>query len=380
MTDLQATPFIIWTLQRTGGTNLAHRLCERSSLSGTQHEPFNRGRAYGFVTTSWSNNHDHIALEAAIEEIIDAKPLIKHCVENVPMALNEELARASCAAGYKHLFLYRQQPLDRLLSLHFAQSTDIWGPEISDKTEFNDEVFDNHLPVDNLVARELRCSNRLRSMWDLLNQLGGRPVAVSFEQLYASVDAEATRQTIRGLLGYLGLSQGEGPDEQFIDEVLHRGAQGTRSKYHKFSGVEELQRRLEQIEIFDLTTVSLDVVISDLHAEQSAVRYAIIDTKPAKVMEGETYDVEGVVVLDKVDTADYRLTLQIGSDVEAVRWGIPSAKMAQRYPDATNSQNARFHIKNLVATPGCEYRICLTHKSGKATELFRIRNGLSRET
>lgn len=42
-TSANVKPFIIWTLQRTGGTNLAQRLVELSGLKGAQHEPFNKG-------------------------------------------------------------------------------------------------------------------------------------------------------------------------------------------------------------------------------------------------------------------------------------------------------------------------------------------------
>ncbi len=43
-------PFIIWTLQRTGGTNLTVRLVELSGLESFPHEPFNIERIHGHIT------------------------------------------------------------------------------------------------------------------------------------------------------------------------------------------------------------------------------------------------------------------------------------------------------------------------------------------
>src|SRR5687767_10672415 len=108
MSDHRA--FIIWTLQRTGGTNLARRLFERASLveaarekvqepgsigakwlgavasQWSFHEPFNYGkksRIFGPVTERWVTTNDRQALDTALAEICSLRIGLKHCVEMV---------------------------------------------------------------------------------------------------------------------------------------------------------------------------------------------------------------------------------------------------------------------------------------------------------
>jgi hypothetical protein len=118
-------PFIIWTLQRTGGTNLTSRLVEKFGLKETDHEPFNLGRLYGNVTKHWNDYKDAAVLHCSMQAIAAERNVIKHCMEMVPWEVTRALAEAAVHAGYKHLFLYRESPRDRLLSLHFVQKTEV---------------------------------------------------------------------------------------------------------------------------------------------------------------------------------------------------------------------------------------------------------------
>lgn len=94
-------PFVIWTLQRTGGTNLTRQLVRLSGLPRTEHEPFNEGRAYGHVTAAWRKDRDALAMGAAMQEIAAEHQVIKHCVEMVPPEINGGLA---LAIAYEDLY------------------------------------------------------------------------------------------------------------------------------------------------------------------------------------------------------------------------------------------------------------------------------------
>ena len=118
-------PFIIWTFRRTGGTNTSSRLFEFSDFKVHQHEPFNADREYNWILIHWKKHKDKQHLYSQLEKILSKKILMKHCVEMVPDVFNTAIAELSNKYGYKHLFLYREDPVDRLLSLKYAQEN-IW--------------------------------------------------------------------------------------------------------------------------------------------------------------------------------------------------------------------------------------------------------------
>ena len=78
----KCSPFIIWTLQRTGGTNLAKQSVSRSDLMCNQHEsvsmdykpldhePFNMDRVYGHITRQWMASRDEGVLIEKMQEIV----------------------------------------------------------------------------------------------------------------------------------------------------------------------------------------------------------------------------------------------------------------------------------------------------------------------
>lgn len=87
-----SAPIIIWTLRRTGGTNLGASLFERAPFEAVQQEPFNDDRLYGAVTQAFRSSGDEDALRNSLRDIVAGKVLIKHCVETVPPRLSILLA------------------------------------------------------------------------------------------------------------------------------------------------------------------------------------------------------------------------------------------------------------------------------------------------
>ena len=240
-------PLIIWTLQRTGGTNLTAHLVQRSGLPTVPHEPFNGDRNWGYVAQNWLRDHDEAALAKALHEICARPTVIKHCVENVPSAVNLALVRASVQAGFKHFFLYRRDPLDRLLSLHFAKVTGVWGPG---GRPADASLQSQVLPVESLVAHERRCAGELGSAWRLLQELGARPHALAFEDLYQAPSLAVAAERLTALFAYLGWQGGVGDALALAQDVVGKGNQGTRHKYQEFAGRADLARALETVPRF----------------------------------------------------------------------------------------------------------------------------------
>jgi len=244
-------PFVIWTLQRTGGTNLTKQLAQRSRLKPREHEPFNKRRELGDITRRWIQNEDSQELLAAMDEVCAADRPIKHCVEQVPWEVSCALATRSAAAGYGHLFLYRKDPLSRLLSVEYARRTGVWGPGHLEKAQYDDAAFRKPLDVPRLIEHEERCNRLLLAAWDMLQREGANPVSLAYEDAYAD-DADAASEALIAVLRALDLSRGPSAERKFIDAVRGRGHQGTRDRYARFEGRDELARKLAEIDTFDV--------------------------------------------------------------------------------------------------------------------------------
>jgi LPS sulfotransferase NodH len=237
-----ARPFLICTLQRTGGTNLTNRLRRRSPFA-TEHEPFNLPRTWGAITRAWKATRDLPALEAETAAVCAGQPNVKHCVEMVPWTVTAVLVAASVAAGYRHLFLYRRDIVGRILSMEYAQRTKVWGPSHIDKAADDARAFETPLDVEALIAHETLCVRRLNRAWKALRAAGARPVALAFEDLYGS-DEDAARAMLGRVLERLGLARDAAADAALLAELRVQGDQMTRDRYGRFPGVEALRAQV----------------------------------------------------------------------------------------------------------------------------------------
>ncbi len=355
-------PFIIWTLQRTGGTNLTQRLTERSGLPGTEHEPFNRGRIFGHVTEQWAKDKNPDQLRRAMEEICQRGVIIKHCVETVPWEITDALVRASAMGGYRHLFLYRKNALDRLLSLHFAQKTGVWGPNmqrfasLTGAREANPhaspdaagmEVLAEAVPVQKMVKHEKSCVQILTRTWHALNALGAKPRAIAYEDIYRTADAEQPVHILLPVLRYLGMSGSDAEDRAWVGDVVGKGDQGTRNKYRDFPGVGELAKRIQAVVPFAPYGEAIAIETRVISGNQPWIERCFIDVLPTKVYPGAPFELGGVVVINQAAPAG--LTLQVEGSRESIQaqWGLPSQRMAKEHPQGANSANARFLAQEL---------------------------------
>lgn len=248
--DANDRPFLILTLQRTGGTNLTFQLAARSSWKLAEtHEPFNKPRTYGHITKAFIKDGKRAAVEAAMPEIAGKDEIVKHCVEMVPFEITEVLIDAFIAADYRFLFLYREDPVGRILSAEYARRTKVWGPSHVHKVAEDAQAFETPLDVDSLMARERDCIDRLNTAWDRLVAKGAAPVAISYEEMYGPDQDRAWTGLSRVLAG-LDLARTERSDRKMLDTLRGRGDQNTRDRYARFIGLDALRAQAQQLPKF----------------------------------------------------------------------------------------------------------------------------------
>lgn len=128
-------PFLVLTLQQTGGMSFASGLTTISSYpSAKDHEPFLERREFGNGTREWNAREDVGKLSKSVYDILSKSINIKHCVEVMPTAINDALIGSAQQHDYRFLFLYRQDPVARILSAEFARRSNIRGQMIVERT------------------------------------------------------------------------------------------------------------------------------------------------------------------------------------------------------------------------------------------------------
>ncbi len=328
---------------------------------------------------------DKESLDEAIKKVVAEEKVIKHCVETVPWEVTESLALASIQAGYNHLFLYRRNALDRLLSLHFARITGIWGrnmekfgkiigaPEVSKKTDQNVDIIrvirENPIPVEDLIRHEIKCVNIMNRLWDLLSENGANLIALAYEDVYKAQNLEQVVETLETVINKLGL---EIPREKFIEwvkKVGGRGDQGTRNFYRQMIGYEELARRCEDLPMF--MSDSRNLFVRTLYNRHPWISCAFVDVRPERTVLDQSFEIGGVCVLSKDAPDGLKLEAEIGGIRVPLQWGLPSQRMAKEYPNAKNSTNARWRGEISLSGNSNFAVIVLVH-SQKRIPLFEL--------
>lgn len=336
-------PFVIWTLQRTGGTNLTQRLVERSSRPGIEHEPLNIGRAMGAVTQQWMQSKDRAALSQAMTALCARGVNVKHCVELVPWEVTEAFVEATIAAGYRHLMLYRRSPLERLLSLQFAKISGIWGPGQKSQVVEQAGPISTRLPVASLVEHETHCATTLQKVWDTLVVRSPSVLALAFEDVYEA-DRPHAAWRLACVLGGLRLSEDPLRDKRFVDDVLNKGEQGTRDRYGRFEGIAELQQQLQRVPHFFARRSLACLETIALAPEHPWVHRAVVDTHPPIFGLGEPIKLGGVVVMTAQSPAKPRLMYSGDEAIQPIYWNIESKGMRDKFKDSPNSARSRFEM------------------------------------
>jgi hypothetical protein len=223
-------PFIIWTLQRTGGTSLTELLMEMSEHKKTDHEPFLLARAFGRVTEQWNAIEDVTALDQAMAEIFAEPYLIKHCYELHRKPLNAALARATVRANYRHILLLRKDELSRLVSMSIAEANGTWFRDWARKVYADVATGRRHfdpLPVERIVHQYKRCLAVTETIRKSLKKLRVQPFELYYEDLYRG-ERDARISVLNNLFDFLDFDdETREMHRQDIEEKIFHGGQGT---------------------------------------------------------------------------------------------------------------------------------------------------------
>ena len=242
---------IIWTNQRTGSTSLSNALSIILNYD-IKHEPFNLNREYDSTVKHWRKNDKKDELEIKLKEILSFKPAFKHCVEVQPPKFNQILAETSIDLGYKHLFLYRAETRERLLSLHFAKSTDLWFSKWV-KKDISLQIADYEstpIDIEKLKKHDELCRQRLRAIFFKISRSKNQYTSMTYEKLYGE-NKEKTLEVLNNALINLF------PGSKFsLDLNVLRNLQSTKmniqNKYNDAPNIDEFNDAFGDYKPFSL--------------------------------------------------------------------------------------------------------------------------------
>jgi hypothetical protein len=340
------------------------------------------------VTEDWIKKKDSDALDVAVAKICANRVLIKHCVEMVPWPVTEALAREAVRRGYRHVFLYRRNAIDRLLSLHFARVTGVWGPNRKAQTpnrpsqgdnesSVKDNAISQPLPVEALTKHEERCVQVLSDAWALLRSLNADSWSLAYEDLFVGANVARATKILVPLLCYLGVRRTDEEDQVWVSELLTTGDQKTRLHYRQLPGVPELQNRLAAQRGFSPTPRAMKIQAALKGDPPDWLLRGVVDTAPGQAEFGRSFEIGGVMVLGKGAPNSISLVCESCVGSARVEWGLPSQRMSKEYPQATNGMTARFRVADLLLTsPDDRISLVLSTPAGSRWTIAEIRPDL----
>jgi hypothetical protein len=224
-------PFILWTTQRTGGTELGDLLMDMSEHPCAGHEPFNwardEPRRFQSLVQCWLEDRDDGALSKALVELLAQRYLIKHCYELFSMRFNLLLMEAATRAHYVHVHLVRRDETARLISKFIAETQGTWFgqyalrayAEIAEGSRRLDP-----LPVAQIVAQYRHCRNSMEFIRASLRRSGFVFIETSYESLFIG-SREQRLENLEKIFEVLGFEANEVArnHERIETTLLHRG-------------------------------------------------------------------------------------------------------------------------------------------------------------
>ncbi len=249
--DLMSHPFVIWTLQRTGGTALADRLMALSEHPGAEHEPFNwsrdRPRPFWPVVARWTESRDAAALARDLDGILGRGTLVKHCYELFPMAFNLALLDAAARARYRHLLLLRRDEGARLISKFIAEAQGTWFEGYAREVYAAVGAERRQLrpvPVDQAVAQFEHARNATAALRRAFAERGIVSDDVTFEALYLA-DRPVRARSFAAVLDHLGFAaEDRAAETEAFLEATKRGGQRTAAVLHRVPNIAALVQGL----------------------------------------------------------------------------------------------------------------------------------------
>jgi hypothetical protein len=219
----QDTPFIIWTLQRTGSTNLLRILMYLSSYRTAESEGFDPEspeRQFAWVPGAQYRTH-------ALRRITRQRWNIKHVVDRLPMEFNAALARETTRAGYSHIVLDRRDAAARMASLTIAERHGTWDPTERTARVLNaigSGEIEIEMNAEHLARRQIRAQAMLDEIRNVLRAAGAIWREVAFEDLYVGLGSERI-STFAAVARHVGVHWERDTDR--IVRLLEQGGQNT---------------------------------------------------------------------------------------------------------------------------------------------------------
>ena len=231
-----SSPFLIWTMQRTGGTSLTELLMEMSEHRSAEHEPFNwakkQPRQFWPITEAWNTSHNADVLRASLEGLFAQGFLIKHCYELLSMSFNMHLMQAAVGTPYRHVVLRRRDEPSRLVSKFIAESQGTWFKDYARKVFTQVAEGDRKLaplPVDRVVGHYRHSEDSTKFINDTLASLDVPRLEICYEDLYTGT-RDARLGHLNRLFGFLGFSPEDVAEHRArIDEKIFQSGQNTGS-------------------------------------------------------------------------------------------------------------------------------------------------------
>jgi hypothetical protein len=328
---------IIWTFRRTGGTNLTSAIIKSLGGKTVEHEPFNTDRVFGSITTQWRETRDIEQLRSSLHEIFAQNISFKHCLEIIPMEMNFLLSELATEYGYKHLFLYRENAADRLLSLNYAKRTGIWGNKGETPIECGTDVFSEPVNISKLLNHEATCRHDMRSIYANLISKGNSPIAVSFESIYKR-SQQYSKALVKELFEQVTGSR-PARFKSLYQNLVSYGSQGTSSDYLRFPGADALALQADKLGPFQLHhKINCQVALTD--RENHVVYSEFWDALPSA--QAEKYYIHGVILSEAAEHTKITFAQQ-AQDV-FIKTRLASKRIRKMYPDVKGSSHCRFFL------------------------------------
>jgi hypothetical protein len=251
----------------------------------------------------------------------------------MPDELNFALAELSIKHGYKHIFLYRENATDRLLSLNYAQKTGIWGSNQMGDAPVSESVFLEEIDTNKLLTHELMCRNKMKSIYDFIKNHDSLPLSISFENLYQSLSFEYSVELVILLFKRLNLSSNVLTTQSFR-KILKRGAQGTKSDYMRFKGAIEFVESADKLPKFTFFSNQLFKV----KYQNNKIVKVVVWKSLNGLVDNEFY-LSGIFL-----TNEHRNLCVLDDEGQVVNalWNLHSPQVGKELPNIEGSEHCRF--------------------------------------
>ena len=274
-------PFVLWSLQRTGGTALADALMRLSEHPSAEPRPFNWSRdhagQFAPIVKSWIASGDRAALMADLRGLAATTYLVKHGFEMFSGSFNLALLEATAGAGYRHILLRRKDETARLASKFIAEALGTWFPDQS--RDVYAQVSQGArvlppIPVDLIQAQYVHARNSEAAFRKACEYLDVTPMECAYESLYLA-DAETRANSFEALLDGLEFAPADRRSQVAAClEATKTSAQKTFEIVRRIPNIDAVLDGLEAVGCAPSAAFSLRRRLDELKAQLSVAASA----------------------------------------------------------------------------------------------------------